>query len=277
MPTQNSQIIIRKRKVVKGGGHHGGAWKVAYADFVTAMMAFFLLMWLLNATTEDQRKGIADYFNPSIPMARVSGGGNDALAGESIFADDKLAKVGVGAAERFEPQKTQSLSETAPDAGELDRIEREINERKGKVEEEELAKHIETRMTPDGLLIELIDQEGAPLFEVGSATPSPLMRRLLYVVAPVISTVKNKVDIIGHTDSRTYAGHAQYTNWELSADRATAARRLLIASGLSGAQIEAVIGKADVEPIAENPLASRNRRISVLLKPQPASEPEAPL
>jgi len=274
MSTKSSPIIVKKRKVVKGGGHHGGAWKVAYADFVTAMMAFFLLMWLLNATTEDQRKGLADYFDPSIPMARVSGGGNDALNGDSIFSDNTLLKDGVGAANRVEARSDDGVDPSSSSLEELGRIEKEINDRKAAIEDHSLAEHIETRMTPDGLLIELIDREGAPLFEIGSATPSPLMQRLLLVVAPVISSVENSVEIIGHTDSRAYIGGAQYSNWELSADRATAARRLLIANGLNSLQIEAVIGKADVEPIADNPMASRNRRISVLLKSaKPANGP----
>lgn len=266
MSAHQTPIIIKKRKVVKGGGHHGGAWKVAYADFVTAMMAFFLLMWLLNATTEDQRKGLADYFDPSIPMARISGGGNDALEGSSIFADDDLAKDGVGSAQRFTPQRPDATTAPQADTEQLDRIEKEINARKDSIKDDELAKHIETRMTPDGLLVELIDQEGAPLFKIGSATPSPLLQKLLLVVAPVLSSVENKVEIIGHTDSRAYSGDAHYSNWELSANRATTARRLLIASGLKRSQIIAVIGKADIEPIAADPLASQNRRISVLLK-----------
>ena len=259
-------IIIKKKKIVKGTAHHGGAWKVAYADFVTAMMAFFLLMWLLNATTEDQRKGLADYFDPSVPIARVSGGGNDALEGSSMIVDDDLAEDGVAASDRFTPPAPDAADAPPPSTGELERIQREINDRKASIDDAALADHIETRMTPDGLVVELLDREGSPLFDIGSANPSPLLRKLLLVVAPVLATVENPLEIIGHTDSRAYSRDARYSNWELSADRATTARRMLLESGLEGGQICAVIGKADVEPIASDPLASQNRRIAILLK-----------
>lgn len=277
MSADHPPIIIKKRKIIKAAAHHGGAWKVAYADFVTAMMAFFLLMWLLNATTEDQRKGLADYFDPSIPLARISGGGNDAFDGSSIFSDDELSKDGIGSAARYEPVRQDQPSAEQPGGAELEKIEQEILEKRASFDDDELARHIQTRMTPDGLLIELIDQDGSSLFEIGSATASSLLRKLLLVVAPVLSSVENNIEIIGHTDSRAYFDGARYSNWELSAERATAARRLLIESGLGRRQIVAVIGKADVEPIAPDPFASQNRRISLLLRTRAAAPGRAPL
>jgi chemotaxis protein MotB len=257
-------VIIRKKRGKKGGGgHHGGAWKVAYADFVTAMMAFFLLMWLLNATTEEQRKGLADYFNPSIPISRVSGGGPGALNGDSVFADEDLARDGAGATKSYSLDARSAAA--AAERARLEAIEQKIAEGKRNAASDELADHIETRMTPDGLVIELVDGDGEPLFEVGSTQPSRLLDQLLEVVAPVIATAENDMAIVGHTDARPYAGRAGYSNWELSSERAHIARRLLTERGVPAAQIVSVIGKADRELLSEDPLAARNRRIAVVL------------
>ncbi|MFZ5618228.1 MAG: flagellar motor protein MotB [Pseudomonadota bacterium] len=269
-------IIIKRKKVVIEGGHHGGAWKVAYADFVTAMMAFFLLMWLLNATTEDQRKGLADYFNPSIPVSRISGGGSAALDGSSVVAGEEMISDGAGAAAQYvapslrddavdeETGETESEEELAAREA-LEALQQEIMDRRDALESDDLADHIETRMTPDGLVVELIDREGSPLFEVGSARPSALLGQLLEVVAPVLATAENRMQVIGHTDALAYQGGADYSNWELSADRANISRRLLISHGLPEDQIVAIIGRAAMEPISADPFASRNRRIAVLL------------
>jgi chemotaxis protein MotB len=269
MAGHGQPIIIKKKKVIVVGGHHGGAWKVAYADFVTAMMAFFLLMWLLNATTEDQRKGLADYFNPSIPISRISGGGSAALDGSSVMADDALIRSGVGASEQHTaPDLREDGEAEAADDVELQalkQLEAQIKDTRDSLESDDLARHIETRMTPDGLVVELIDSEGTPLFEVGSARPSPLLGQLLEVVAPVLATAENDMQVIGHTDALAYEGDASYSNWELSADRASASRRLLVAHGLPSEQIVAVIGKASTDPLSADPYDSKNRRIAVLL------------
>jgi chemotaxis protein MotB len=269
-PPHAQPIIIKKKKVVAAHGHHGGAWKVAYADFVTAMMAFFLLMWLLNATTEDQRKGLADYFNPSIPISRISGGGSGALNGSSVVAEQTLTRDGIGASAHY---TAPSLRDEGSDEGAendrdgaLEAVEASINEVENDLGEADLADHISTRMTTDGLIVELADQDASPLFEIGSARPSPLLLRLLEAIAPVLATVVNEIEVIGHTDSRPFPGGAGYTNWNLSADRANASRELLVAYGLPTRQLVAVVGKADTELLSEDPLASRNRRIAILLK-----------
>jgi len=263
-------IIVKKKRVVGAQAHHGGAWKVAYADFVTAMMAFFLLMWLLNATTEEQRKGLADYFNPSIPISRISGGGSGALNGSSVLSEQTLTQDGVGASAHY---TAPSLRDDGAENGvqenvdaALEAVEANINEIGDDLRQTELADHISTRMTPDGLIVELADKDASPLFEIGSAQPSPLLLKLLEVIAPVLATVANDIEVIGHTDSRPFPGSAGYTNWNLSADRANAARELLIANGLPPSQFIAVIGKADTEPLNQDPLASSNRRIAVLLR-----------
>ena len=270
MGSPHHSIIIKRVKKVAGHGHHGGAWKVAYADFVTAMMAFFLLMWLLNATTEDQRKGIADYFNPSIPISQVSGGGADVLSGASVFSEDVLAKQGHGG-DRTEPEQAaaralEDLSaEEKEEEGALAAVGEDLLERALADEGDLLARHIQTRMTPDGLVIELVETDGSPLFEVGSARPSQTMVTLLEIVAGAVGEVENEVAIVGHTDSRPYGIGGDYTNWELSTDRANTARRLMAASGLEASQVAEVAGKADTEPLTPDPLAPQNRRISITL------------
>ena len=262
-------IVIRKKKNIIAAGHHGGAWKVAYADFATAMMAFFLLMWLLNATTESQRKGLADYFNPSIPMSRVSGGGSGALNGSSLMTEDTLANDGSGQSRRLPNSSSESgngKSEPLPDMEEAFRgIENEINAQASNALAPEIAKHIYTRMTPDGLMIELVDADGAPLFKPGSPDPSPMLLDLLQVIGPVLDTVSNDMAITGHTDAHSFMTANGYSNWELSSERALVARRLLINAGITDNQIVEVTGKADTDPFSEDAFASENRRIAITL------------
>ncbi len=252
-------IIIRKKKVYAADGHHGGAWKVAYADFVTAMMAFFLLMWLLNATTEEQRKGIADYFNPNIPLAAVSGGGADALSGASIFAQNTLSQDGTGA--KTDTSK-QAFSPTEDDA-----IEAKVQEMNYAIQQDEsgISDHIQLKMSPEGLVIELVDQSDRPLFNLGSAKPSEVLKRLTLIISSAFGDVANDIKIVGHTDSLSYAGTAEYSNWELSTDRANTARRLLMKNGFPAHQISEVSGKSSTEPVSDNPSDPQNRRISITI------------
>lgn len=263
---ENNQrpIIIRKKKINKADGHHGGAWKVAYADFVTAMMAFFLLMWLLNATTEEQRKGISDYFNPSIPLAAVSGGGTDALSGDSIFTEQTLAKNGTGADNhrKFPKDSTPDLSEET-DNSEFENLA-QMAEAMGK-ENRNISDHMQVKMSPEGLVIELIDSDGKPLFAIGKAEPSPLMVDLITIVADAFRDVENNIKIVGHTDARAYRGTGQYSNWELSSDRANMARRLLIKSNFNPEKIVEVSGKADMDNVVSDRMAAQNRRISIII------------
>lgn len=271
-------IIIKKVKKVSGDGHHGGAWKVAYADFVTAMMAFFLLMWLLNATTEDQRKGIADYFNPSIPVSTISGGGTDVLNGSSVFSTDNLAKDGTGGDGKGEADK-----EAAPEdegiahekfehdvagdahAAAMEAIEADLRNQIAGENDSGLGRHMQIKVTPEGMVIDLVDTEGSALFQVGSNTPSPKMRLLLSVVANTLTLIENEISIVGHTDSRAFTSRRDYSNWELSTDRAHMARRLMADAGLPREQINEVAGKADSEPLVEDPYAPENRRISITI------------
>ena len=182
-------VIIKKKKVVGGDGHHGGAWKVAYADFVTAMMAFFLLMWLLNATTEKQRKGIADYFSPAIPISRVSGGGEGEFGGESVFSEETLPQNGTGATNQRPTEASQArgemgLSDQVSEASEADaaafeELEEMLTARAGEsTVSDALGRHILTRVTDEGLVVELFDLENAQLFAARTENPTPLMQEL---------------------------------------------------------------------------------------------------
>lgn len=257
--------IIKRKKVYKSDGHHGGAWKVAYADFVTAMMAFFLLMWLLNATTEEQRKGIADYFSPTIPISRISGGGSDGLNGSSIFSETTYAKMGSGANRKDSveyPANGETPSEAEKQiAGELQEMKDSLSEKS-----RQLSEHLLIKMSPEGIVLEITDSESTPLFSLGSSEPSATMRQLAAAVASSFSEFDNEIKIVGHTDSHRFRDGAAYDNWNLSADRANTARRLLMETGITSARISEVSGKADTDPlIAETPQAAQNRRISITI------------
>ena len=269
-----SPVIIKRKKVVKGGGHHGGAWKVAYADFVTAMMAFFMLMWLLNATTEQQRKGIADYFSPTIPINRVSGGGTGAFGGDSIFSEEALSKSGTGGIASLalqvpgtEPDGTARAEAEQADA--LKAIEDMLMGQGGEsMVMENAMRHIVTRLTDEGLVIELFDLDGIPLFEPGTDEPRQLMRDLAVIIAATAQVVENGIALGGHvaTDPVVLA-HSPV--WEKSAVRATQMRVLLENAGIATKRLQRVTGHADRDPAVSDPMAVRNNRIEVILLRDP--------
>jgi len=258
-------IIIKRKKVVAGDGHHGGAWKVAYADFVTAMMAFFLLMWLLNATTEDQRKGIADYFNPSIPISRISGGGPDGLNGASMFSEDTLSQMGNGGSRK---ESMHASSEESDDSDDNEKIRKNFSALKEKLEGSEglLAKHVAINLTPEGIVLELIDSDDLALFETGSSKATPLLKDLMEVVSTAFAAFENEVKLVGHTDNSPFKSDTGYDNWSLSSDRANTARRILVGAGIQTERVVEVSGRADTEPLnPEDPSAAQNRRISIVI------------
>mgnify|MGYP003116186198 FL=1 len=266
--TDAQPIIIKRKKVVQGDGHHGGAWKVAYADFVTAMMAFFLLMWLLNATTEEQRKGIADYFNPTIPVSRISGGGSDGLNGSSMFTEDTYAKMGTGGTRDVTidtPKKEASATAADASAEEvaenLQNLRAELNE-----DAKQLSEHLMIKMSPEGMVLEIIDSDSSPLFMVGSSNPTPLLQDLLTSISGSLDAFRNNIKIVGHTDSLQYRLDANYDNWNLSTDRANMIRKLLLEKGMRPSRLKEVSGRADTDPLApDDPSASQNRRISIVI------------
>lgn len=282
-PGENAApVIIKRKKVVAGGGHHGGAWKVAYADFVTAMMAFFLLMWLLNATTEKQRKGIADYFSPTIPISRISGGGNGHFGGESVFSEELLPQNGTGASNRRPADEQQARGATglsddrsdasgqdaaslAKEADAFEHVEDILSGNDGESAiSEQMQRHLATRVTEEGLVIELFDLEAAHLFETGSDQPTPLLQELAELIASVSALVENKVAIGGHIRARPIV-QLENPVWSLSAARAERMRVLMQVAGLAETRMRRVTGHADRKPAVKNRMAIRNNRIEVIL------------
>lgn len=264
---EKQPIIIKRKKIVKGEEHHGGAWKVAYADFVTAMMAFFLLMWLLNATTEEQRKGIADYFNPTIPISRISGGGSDALNGSSIFTEETYAKMGTGANRRETvdfPDERKVIKDAASEeavAGNLQNLKDALSR-----ESQQLSEHLLIKMSPEGIVLEIADSETTPLFQLGRSDPSETLTKLMGIIAGTFESFGNDIKIVGHTDGRRFRNDAMYDNWNLSADRANTARRMLMRNGIPHERIREVSGRADTDPlIPDDRYAAQNRRISITI------------
>ncbi len=267
-------VIIKKKKKVSGGGHHGGAWKVAYADFVTAMMAFFMMMWLLNATTEQQRQGLADYFSPTIPINRISGGGDGSFGGDSIFSEETLPQNGLGATSKHATRKQAASGETGSNTqgGERDasddalqKLAEELMGRGGESTVMENAlEHIVTRITDEGLVIELFALNGLPLFEAGTDQPTDLMVQLVDMVSSVITVATNSIAVGGHVRAQPVVV-AQNPVWDLSAQRATRTRIMLEQNGIDTARMERVTGHADREPVHRNPMVTRNNRVEIVL------------
>jgi chemotaxis protein MotB len=333
-------VIVKRYEIVEGG-HHGGAWKVAYADFVTAMMAFFLLMWLLNATTEDQRKGLADYFSPNNLMSHASSGTGQPFGGHTAFDEGALVSdrgsveittgkrpvidrtedgedpvytsahrarsgEGVGIGPMTDEQDTDDTDEKplgqkgtrpAPGPGGAAAVSRQgqldarpvtpaevaaerAREEKAAFEQAadeirqavhadpalaDLAKQLAIDMTPEGLRIQIVDEVKRPMFPTGSATPNERARLLIQKIVPVLMKLHEPLSIAGHTDAAPFPGPDR-TNWELSAERANATRRLLTDGGLPETRVKSVIGDADRDPLLPaDPLAAANRRIAILV------------
>jgi chemotaxis protein MotB len=235
------------------------------------MMAFFLLMWLLNATTEKQRKGIADYFNPTVPINRVSGGGSGALSGDTIFAEETLAQSGTGATNQIPAEMDRARGQTdsedaraAEDAA-LRAIAEKLLARGGEsMTMERALRHVVTRVTDEGLVVEIFDRADAALFEGDSARPGEVLPILAGVVAEAFALVTNQVAVNGHVLAFP-APLRQNPVWDLSAARAQAMRGLLEQRGLPGARVQRVTGYADRRPAAIDPAAVRNNRLELVL------------
>ncbi len=257
----NAPVIIKRRKIVAGDGHHGGAWKIAYADFVTAMMAFFMLMWLLNATTEKQRKGIADYFNPTIPVNRISGGGDSVFGGESVFVEETLAHEETGGT----GDRQDEAMGARFDSELLASIENALTARGGEsMATDFLQRHIVTRVTDEGLIVELSDQPGAPLFVGDTAEPTELLAALVDLVAKVFGMSTNPVAIAAHVASRPVVLRTN-PSWELTADRAQRVREMIEAAGLDPGRVRRIEGHGDRAPAVLPAIDLTNNRIGVVL------------
>ncbi|RRQ23579.1 motility protein MotB [Guyparkeria sp. SCN-R1] len=290
-PDQNQQIVIKKVKK-RHGGHHGGAWKIAYADFVTAMMAFFLLMWLLGSMGEEELKGISEYF--SNPTKVTLEGGNSAGMSESLIdggGDDLTRQEGqVQAGDKPTPEKRDTRSEDkTADPSEM--TQEEIQEQIEALEREQIEElkerleslievdpalkaykdQIKLDITRDGLRIQIIDKENRPMFELGSDDLQGYADEILHSLAPVLNDMPNRLSIEGHTDARPF-GREERSNWELSAERANSARRSLAEYGYQQDKFLQVIGMADALPfVAEDPLDPQNRRISMTVMRESAT------
>lgn len=268
-------IIVKK---IKKGGHavHGGAWKIAYADFVTAMMAFFLLMWLLGSTTEGDKKGLSDYFTSPLKVAMQ--GGSGAGASNSLLPGggaDLTKTVGQAARGSGDDPKKKKMDETAAKAEAAKQDATRISTLRAKIDAlitsnpklSEYRSQIRMETTPDGLQIQIVDEQNRPMFDSGSALVKPYMREILREIGSALNGVENRISLAGHTDSTPYGnGERGYSNWELSADRANASRRELVAAGMPDEKMARVVGLAASSLIdTKNPLAPINRRISITI------------
>ncbi|MDZ4381885.1 MAG: flagellar motor protein MotB [Parvibaculum sp.] len=291
----NEQPIIIKKIKKAGHAHHGGAWKIAYADFVTAMMAFFLLMWLISMTTPEQKQGLADYFAPANVSRSTSGAGG--IMGGTAFDEEGARMPGtkpqvvMTVSTPAQPRSPEVEEQEAKRAAEMNELMHEKSARdesnfqnaaesiRQSMRENpalaELSRNVIVDQTPEGLRIQIVDQDGRSMFPTGLAEPYERTRQLLDEVAKVLVRLPNRVSISGHTDANPLAGRPGYSNWELTADRANATRRILEQGGLSHDRIYQVVGKADSEPLfPEDPYMAANRRLSVvLLREAPVTPP----
>ena len=277
------QPIIVKR--IKKAGHsvHGGAWKIAYADFVTAMMAFFLLMWLLGSTSEGDKKGLSDYFTAPLKVSMMGGSGAGASnsilpgggadltqkSGQSRRGDgsDPIQKKAAAEAMKAEVAKQDSKKLAALSA----KISAVIS---NNVKLAEYSSQIRLDTTPDGLQIQIVDDQKRPMFDSGSASVKPYMRDILREIGAALNGVENKISLDGHTDRSPYSSAERgYSNWELSSDRANASRRELVAAGMPDDKLARVVGLSSSSLLdASNPLSPANRRISITVMTREAEE-----
>ncbi|MCS2610259.1 flagellar motor protein MotB [Halomonas dongshanensis] len=255
-------IIIRRKKVVHA--HHGGAWKIALADFMTALMALFLVLWILSVASEEQREGVAEYFSAPLVAAITGGdraGSTRVIPGggpDPAHIDGERVRVSTLQHTRPSPQERRYFNDLQ------ERIERAIER---DPELRQLRQQMRFDITREGLRIQLLDTEQRPMFQLGSDQVAPYMRSLLRTMAPLINDLPNELSISGHTDSVPYAGgYRGYSNWELSSDRANASRRELVIGGLEPAKLLRVSGYADRVTLPDIPTTDpMNRRIELIV------------
>jgi chemotaxis protein MotB len=275
-------IIIKK---IKKNGHsaHGGAWKIAYADFVTAMMAFFLLMWLLGSTTEGDKKGIADYFQSPLKVALLNGGSGSGDSSSVLKGGGQDLTRSSGQVKRGDveaPRSTINLQalrheQRVAEAAKLQELSEQVaSELKNNPKLAQFASQIKLDLTRDGLRIQIVDELSRPMFDSGSAVVKPYMRELLRAIGSVLLEVPNRLTLEGHTDAQPFgAGGAGYSNWELSADRANASRRELVAGGMTEDRVLRVQGLASSQPFKrDDPVDPQNRRISIIVMNRDAED-----
>ena len=282
MADDNLRPIVVKRIKKVAGGHHGGAWKIAYADFVTAMMAFFLLMWLLGSTAKGDLQGIAEYFSTPLKVAMAGGSGSGDSSsviqggGRDLTRKDGQVKKG----DDPPAKKTYDLKGAQAD---LERIEGEkLKSLKARIEAaieasptmKQFRKQLLMDITTEGLRIQIVDAQNRPMFAIAKAELQPYTREILHEIGRVLNDMPNKISLSGHTDGTPYStGDKGYSNWELSADRANASRRELMAGGLEEGKIVRVVGLSSAVLMdAQNPNNPINRRISIIVMNKKAEE-----
>ena len=283
---KNKRPIVIKRIKKVAGGHHGGAWKIAYADFVTAMMAFFLLMWLLGSTAKGDLKGISDYFKTPLRVALAGGSGSGDSSSVIKGGGTDLTRS-TGQVRKGDVVSDKVIINVKESTQEALRIEREKELAALKVLKATLEKAIDKNpalkqfknqilldITSEGLRIQIVDEKNRPMFQSGRAQLEPYTREILHAIGQTLNDVPNKVSISGHTDASLYGGgDAGYSNWELSADRANASRRELIAGGMAEDKIVRVVGLSSAVLFKkDDPLSPTNRRISLIVMNKKAEE-----
>jgi chemotaxis protein MotB len=275
-------IIVKK---IKKGGHavHGGAWKIAYADFVTAMMAFFLLMWLLGSTSEGDKKGLSDYFAAPLKVSMLGGSGAGASnsilpgGGADLTKQSGQSRRGEGNDPIQKKMIAEAMKEEVAkqDAKKLAALSAKISAViSNSPKLAEFSSQIRLDTTPDGLQIQIVDDQKRPMFDSGSATVKPYMRDILREIGAALNGVENKISLDGHTDRSSYSNAERgYSNWELSSDRANASRRELVAAGMPDDKLARVVGLASSNLLdALDPLSPANRRISITVMTREAEE-----
>jgi chemotaxis protein MotB len=268
-------IVIRRIKKVRGGGHHGGSWKIAYADFVTAMMAFFLLMWLIGSTTKGDLEGIAEFFRTPLKVALQGGSGSGDSSSVIQGGGEDLSRS-AGQVQRADtPAERQTINLQAARAEIARREAERLQSLKRRVEEaierdpklNQFRNQIKLEITAEGLQITVVDEQNRAMFDTGRAQLKDYTRDIMQAIGGLLNDVDNAISLAGHTDAAQYAlGERGYSNWELSTDRANASRRELVAGGMDEAKVLRVVGLSSSLPLdTQDPLSPINRRISLVV------------
>lgn len=270
MATVNNHRVVIRRKKGPASVHHGGSWKIAYADFITAMMAFFLVMWLISVVPREELKGIAEYFRMPLHVA-LTGGPNNSAQTSAIPGGGSDPVRSDGDIRRADGTRVEAQvqgEEQRRDQRRLDDLKKRLE---NVIDNSPILKNFRPQllidMTTEGLRIQIIDNQNRPMFATGKADVQPYMRDILRELGPVLNEIPNKISISGHTDASQYArGEKAYSNWELSADRANASRQELVAGGMSETKVSRVVGlSSSVSLVKDDPYAAVNRRISLVV------------
>jgi chemotaxis protein MotB len=275
--------IIVKRIKKSGGGHHGGAWKIAYADFVTAMMAFFLLMWLLGSTTKGDLQGISDYFQTPLKVAMAGGSGSGDSSSVIKGGGKDLTRSNGQIQKSDDPAKSRKTYNLKAAQAELAKAEEaQLKNLKQRIDTaievnptlKQYKNQLLLDITSDGLRIQIVDEQNRPMFALAKADLQPYTKEILFEIGKLLNDIPNKVSLSGHTDASAYSsGEKGYSNWELSADRANASRRALVAGGMDEAKVLRVVGLSSAVPFNKNdPMDPVNRRISIIVMNKKAEE-----